>query len=177
MAYTADNIIAALSYDRATGDLRWRARDRSQFDSDRTFKFWNSKYSGKLALTAIGSGGYRAGKLNGKYISAHRAAYAIVEGVLPDSDIDHIDGDRANNAWSNLRCVSRSANCSNRRMHKNNTSGEVGVTFDKKSGKWRARVRDTVIGFFDDFADAATARRLAAAIEGGFTNRHGSLGA
>lgn len=173
MAYTDADILDALSYEPSTGVLRWRLRGRGEFSSDRAFNFWNTKYGGKVALAAIGSGGYLAGKLRGRYLSAHRAAFAIMTGSLPEGDVDHIDGDRANNRWSNLRVVTRSENCANRAMHKNNTSGEVGVCFDNKSRKWRAKIRSTVIGHFDNFADAATARRLAVAIDGGFTERHG----
>ena len=173
MAHTAKEILDALSYCHDTGALFWRERSRGEFPSDKAFKFWNTKYAGRPALTAVGTGGYCAGKLNGKYLSAHRAAFAVMTGSVPSGDIDHIDGNRLNNRWGNLRVVTRSENCSNRAMHKNNTSGEVGVSFDSKSRKWRAKIRGSVIGLFDDFSDAATARRLAVAIDGGFTERHG----
>lgn len=174
--FTASQVREALSYDPFTGLLVWNALPRACFDSDMGWKVWNAKYPGKQALTAVNSKGYLCGKFRGKYLSAHRAAFACMTGELPEQDVDHIDGQKENNSWSNLRLVSHSENCSNRAMHKNNTSGEVGVSFDKKSQKWRAKIKNTVIGLFEDWPDAVVARRLAVAIDGSFTDRHGNKG-
>lgn len=172
--YTAESVASAISYDPASGLLFWSHRGRSAFVSDRQYKFWNTKYAGKPALTAKGSGGYLAGKFMGSYLSAHRAAFACMTGQFPAADVDHIDGDRGNNKWANLRSVSRSQNCSNRSLHKNNTSGHVGVSFDKKSGMWRVKLKGKLIGLFTDWANAVLARKLAAELDGGFTTRHGA---
>jgi hypothetical protein len=42
--------------------------------------------------------------------------------------IDHIDRDPLNNAWSNLRLVSKQTDNLNRRIHKSNTTGYRGVS-------------------------------------------------
>jgi hypothetical protein len=62
-------------------------------------------------------------------------------GELPRTDIDHADGHRSNNRWGNLRECNRSENLQNSKKPKNNTAGFKGVTFDKKRGKWVARIK------------------------------------
>jgi hypothetical protein len=44
---------------------------------------------------------------------AHRLAWFYVTGAWPTHEIDHIDGDRANNRFLNLRDVTRSVNREN----------------------------------------------------------------
>lgn len=73
---------------------------------------------------------------------AHRIAWALHYGEwAPDGiDIDHIYGDRTNNAPSNLRLATRSQNNYNAKKRKDNTSGLRGVSYDKGRGKWDARL-------------------------------------
>ena len=60
-------------------------------------------------------------------------------GEMPRGDVDHIDGDRANNIWANLRDVSHKANLQNRHgAQKNNKSGFLGV--HKRGKKWAASI-------------------------------------
>jgi hypothetical protein len=54
-------------------------------------------------------------------------------GEWPAGEVDHIDGDRTNNKWSNLRDVPRLENAQNkRRANANNRTGLLGVSPDKK---------------------------------------------
>ena len=52
----------------------------------------------------------------GKKRKAHRMAWLYMTGNLPFGVIDHIDGDKTNNKFSNLRDVTQSENLAN--MHK-----------------------------------------------------------
>ena len=72
-----------------------------------------------------------------KKIRAHRLAFYIMEGYLPEQ-VDHMDGDRRNNKWLNLRGCIRSENNTNLGMRSDNTSGYRGVS--KCEGKWRGSV-------------------------------------
>ncbi len=84
--------------------------------------------------------GYRTIGINGKFGKAHRLAFLYMTGKLPEADVDHINGDRADNRWSNLRDVSRSINVQNQRMaHSNNKSGLLGV--HRHYGKWQAQIK------------------------------------
>ena len=50
--------------------------------------------------------------------------------------VDHIDNCKTNNNIQNLRWATSKENNQNKSMGKNNTSGIVGVSWDKKSNKW-----------------------------------------
>ena len=48
----------------------------------------------------------------------HRIVWAVCHSKWPDNQIDHIDGDRSNNAIWNLRDVTASENQRNRKSHR-----------------------------------------------------------
>ncbi len=70
----------------------------------------------------------------------HRLAWLYMYGEWPVGDIDHINGIRDDNRLINLRSVSRQENLRNRRTGRNNTSGVMGVNWDKSLGKWRSSI-------------------------------------
>ena len=80
--------------------------------------------------------------------------------------VDHIDGNRTNNHWENLRYATHSENQMNKRGHTGKTSAYKGVSFDKKSGKWAVRIKaDGVLknlGLFEIEKEAAEAYNTAA---------------
>lgn len=61
--------------------------------------------------------------------------------ALPNSDIDHIDGNSLNNQRSNLRLATKAENARNRKPNCKSSSKYRGVSWDKDSGKWRVRIR------------------------------------
>ncbi|MDA6380520.1 HNH endonuclease signature motif containing protein [Escherichia coli] len=69
--------------------------------------------------------------INGKAYPAHRLAWLIVYGTMPDGFIDHINRVRTDNRISNLRLVTHSENMQNRKIQKNNKSGYRGVSWDE----------------------------------------------
>ncbi|MNZ66733.1 hypothetical protein D3C78_849640 [compost metagenome] len=71
-------------------------------------------------------------------VRSHRLAWLIMTGESP-AVLDHINGDRTDNKWSNLRKVDKAANAWNRAKAKNNKSGVKGVS-ETKDGKWACRV-------------------------------------
>lgn len=84
---------------------------------------------------------YHVISINKVSYSTHRLAWLYMTGSWPEDQIDHIDKDRLNNKWKNLRACNASENQRNRRMHKNNTSGYKGVWLHKPTGKWIAQIR------------------------------------
>ena len=82
-------------------------------------------------------------------------------------DTDHINRDRADNRRSNLRPATRTENGRNRGPQRNNKSGFKGVHWDKRLGKWQARIRvngkNIHLGYFDNLQDAISARLSAEA--------------
>ena len=80
--------------------------------------------------------------------------------------VDHIDGDRTNNHWENLRHATHSENLMNKRGHKNSISVYKGVSFDKNSGKWVVRIKvgdvNKNMGLFENEREAAEVYNAAA---------------
>lgn len=74
------------------------------------------------------------------FITAHRLAVYLMTGRWPDRNlfVDHIDGDRTNNKWSNLRVVNAVENARNRKPTGRNQY--KGVSADAKSGEFYARL-------------------------------------
>lgn len=58
--------------------------------------------------------GYRRLKIQDGSYMAHRIAWKLMTGSDPAAEVDHIDGERSNNVWANLRAASKSQNMRNR---------------------------------------------------------------
>lgn len=101
-------------------------------------------------------------------VPAHRVVWLYMMGNWPPRQIDHIDGNKLNNKWANLRTATPSQNIANQ-THRN-PSGFKGVT-RMPNGKWVARIRRkgrfTHLGTFNTILDAASAYRVAAREEYG----------
>jgi hypothetical protein len=79
------------------------------------------------------------GKL--KTFKVHRlVGIAFLENVDEKQFIDHIDENKANNNVKNLRWATSKENHYNQGKPKNNTSGYKGVSFNKKSKKYEAKI-------------------------------------
>lgn len=74
-------------------------------------------------------------------------------------DVDHIDRNGLNNQKYNLRNCTRSQNQKNRKKQDNNTSGFMGVSWDKSRNKYKAKIKlngKTInLGRFQQALDAA----------------------
>lgn len=108
---------------------------------------------------------YRSTEINRRKYLLHRLAFLYMTGKMPDLHIDHIDHNGLNNRWANLRQVTRSENLRNSRLSVNNKSGNKGVSFYIRNGKWRAAInadgKKRHLGYFIDKQDAINARKEA----------------
>jgi hypothetical protein len=158
-APTAEHIRSLLDYDPETGDFTWKYRS----GDDSRITNWNRRWAGKRSYN-MDRKGYLKIVLKPRQYKAHRLAWLYVYGEWPKGEIDHIDGNRANNAIANLRVATARQNQSNKTM-KTAQSGFRGVT--KHFNKWRAMIRvdgkTTHLGLFDTPEAASAAYKAAAA--------------
>ena len=94
---------------------------------------------GDVAGSKCRDGYIGIGLLCHKY-KGHRLAFLYMTGHIPKS-CDHINRDRSDNRWANLRAATVSQNAANAKLPITNTSGCKGVHWHKNSQKWHARIR------------------------------------
>jgi hypothetical protein len=84
--------------------------------------------------------GYRKIKIDGKSYLSHRLIWKLVTGDDPgDLCLDHIDGDKTNNSWHNLRLATKRENCCNQPIRKRNEVGLKGVS--RQYNKYHAKIQ------------------------------------
>lgn len=130
-----------VTYEPETGLLKW-------IDSPAR----NVK-AGSVAGSVNKADGYVKVKIRGKLYLAHRLAVFYMTGVWPDHT-DHANAIRSDNRWSNLRSCSSLENAWNKSKQHNNTSGCIGVTWCKRSMKWKPSIsvkgKRISLGYWDD---------------------------
>lgn len=145
-----------LDYCPETGLLRWKIRKPEDQN-----KIFNTSFAETEAFTAVHTDGYRNGTIYGKQYKAHRIIWILFHGEQPDQ-IDHINGNRADNRIANLRSVSRRVNCMNRGLRSDNTTGKPGVWWSKGMGKYQASISSEkgriFLGTFSKLEDAIAAK-------------------
>lgn len=103
------------TYNPETGELRWSSRpDEAEFSSAGQCRRWNRLYAGTEAGHTSASMGYRITHIPGekRQVLAHRIIWKMMTGKDPNQ-IDHINLDRTDNRWVNLREASIAQNCQN----------------------------------------------------------------
>jgi hypothetical protein len=98
------------------------------------------------------SDGYIKITIDRKQYYAHKLAWFYVYDVFPDL-VDHVDRNRSNNRIENLRLATASQNQQNQLLRSNNTSGFKGVSYYKRTGKWKTEIQVNgvrkCLGYFD----------------------------
>lgn len=133
-------LLEALSYNPETGELHWLERPISHFPSERARHAANRRFCGKVAGTTRKSG-YRQVALKGKVHLSHRVIFKMVLGNDP-IEIDHINLNKSDNPWKNLReAGNRANNNANTKVRSDNHLGVKRVHFHKETGRFRARIQ------------------------------------
>ncbi len=152
---TQQSLRELLDYDPKTGVFRWR--------NDSPKRMGPKRYAGQVA-TSFNGCNYAQLYIDGEKFIASRLAWLYMTGQWPEHQIDHINQNRMDDRWENLRAADRAQNCANRTLPSNNTSGHRGVHFQQ--GRWLARIthRKVVynLGLFANKEDAIKAREEAA---------------
>lgn len=91
-----------LNYDPESGVFTWRVARTTWINPGRVAGSLNAE-------------GYRYIKVDGKNYKANRLAWFFVHGVWPDGQVDHINGDKADDRIANLRVCTNAENSQNRR--------------------------------------------------------------
>lgn len=138
-----------LHYDENTGLFTWVNNT-----SRRTRK-------GSTAGCVMSKGYIHIGVDGYQYV-AHRLAWLYMHGAWPSKQIDHINGIRSDNSAKNLRLATNAENAQNTSTPKNNTSGYVGVTWDRKRSCWVAQIslnrKNHYLGSFSTAEEANSVR-------------------
>lgn len=123
MSLTHERLLELLHYDPQSGVFTRRVRVNSR----------------ALAGAVVGcpsKAGYLRVMVDGTSYLLHRLAFFYMTGRFPTGEVDHIDGRRDHNAWTNLRDVPRALNGQNqRRAHRDSVTGLLGVSRNKKGFK------------------------------------------
>jgi len=155
-----------LIYTSDDGLFRWRNRPIEHFTSPRVWAMWNTKYAGALA-GSLESRGYLQITLGRRLRMAHRLVWAYVHDRWPVGELDHINGDRADNRIANLREAPSGENSWNHAVRRDSSTGVTGVSYHKDTGKFAAYIGEggglRHLGLFLTVEDAVRARKQAEA--------------
>ena len=137
-------------------------KDFLRYDDETGKLYWKATSSNRVKVgdeAGSESQGYVRVRILGKRVMAHKLVWYLVTDIWPDFEIDHVDRDRSNNRFSNLRKASRSENFFNRTKYTSNTSGYKGVTQrgDKCIAQIAANGKGRYLGTFKSKEDAAIA--------------------
>lgn len=98
---THDTLKGLLAYDPETGDFTW------------LMPVSRRVHTGMIAGN-LDKDGYTVIQIGGQKYRAGRLAFFYMIGEWPENEIDHIDRDKGNDAWINLREATRGENVQNR---------------------------------------------------------------
>lgn len=122
----------SLDYDPETGLFTWKYNTPRRLKGDIAGckqLIRHDTYDEVYILIGVGRILYRA----------HRLAFIFMGKEVPKY-VDHINGDGTDNRWSNLRDATATENAKNRRLASSNSSGYVGVSFERRTNSWKAYI-------------------------------------
>jgi len=158
---TQERLKELLNYNPDTGEFHWKIATS------------NAVKVGQIA-GSLRTDGYLSIRADHKPELSHRLAFVYMTGSCPKL-VDHIDGNIANNTWSNLREATFVTNQYNSKIRKDNKTGVKGVY--NHGSKFAARIRHNgkviFVGSYGTVAEAEfNLKRVREQLHKEFTN-HG----
>ena len=124
---TLDRLREVLSYDHETGIFTW-------------LKFKAGVRCGSRA-GYLGTSGYRRIRIDGEEYKSSRLAWLYMTDEWPKNLIDHINTDKSDDRFSNLREATVSQNGANRLAQRNNRIGIKGVRLSKTGKRFEVSIK------------------------------------
>lgn len=146
---TYEYIREYMTYDPSTGECRLKR---------------SVKHSRKKIGDLVGSvqkNGYLVASISNIRVLLHRLIWLYMTGKFPVEYIDHINGNKGDNRFSNLREATAQQNNFNSSLSTRNTTGYKGVSYCKQMKKYKAgyKLNKKIyhIGYFDTPEQASAA--------------------
>lgn len=120
-----------------------RLVDLLQYNPDTGLFYWKAPTTNRVKTGELAGRthcrGYVVIGIDKKIYPAHRLAWIWSTGITPKGEVDHINGNKSDNRWANLRVVDKAGNQQNkRRPNRDNTTGFLGVS--KHKDYFRAQI-------------------------------------
>jgi hypothetical protein len=128
-------------YNAETGEMWWKMRPVKHFKSEASANRWNARYAEKNVGTRRPDDLRDMVCIAYEHLLKHRVIWKLMTGNDPKDQIDHINGDRTDYRFSNLREATHAQNLYNIGRNKRNTSGYKGVYWTKVNRNFVARIR------------------------------------
>lgn len=159
---TQERLIELFRYDKDSGMLYVNKNRKG-----------SSKKVGSIA-GSVSKNGYIEIDIDARRYRVHRLAFLYINGKFPDSVVDHVNGDKADNRWRNLIECSQGDNLQNiHKVKSTSTTGYTGVHRykDKFIAKINIDGKQIHLGEFDTAEDASTAYKNAKVIHHQYYNK------
>lgn len=124
-----DELRRVISYDPETGLFKWKTSLRHGTEGKVAGSFRKGRGHGR---------GYVYVRINNVSYLAHRLAWFYIKGRWPKKQVDHIDGNRSNNCFDNLRECSPLVNIADGVVRRVETGQTKGYTREP-DGRYRAQ--------------------------------------
>lgn len=108
----------------------WRLRELFEYDSATghvTRRIASGRAKKGASAVIGGVRGYKQISVDGRLCLVHRVVWCWMTGAWPKSQIDHINRDRGDNRWENLREATHAQNKANSTKARNSKSGLKGA--------------------------------------------------
>jgi hypothetical protein len=117
-----------------------------RYDPETGFIHWLNKPIGRMSVNGkaecLDKDGYVSVGHGKKRYRTHRLAWALQTGNWPTKGLDHINGNRTDNRWTNLREANDRQNQQNSKLRSDNTIGHKGIYWYRPRSSWRVKIRD-----------------------------------